>query len=140
MDAGSNPHRGRIADLVNPYMNRTTNQGGGIKATGYEHALLWLDRHPGRWALVGEDEMGASPEMMLRAGLEVSTRGRGALVYARVPHPDGEELSEALHRGATLLEALPALQRDPFNWSPAELAEAAQIARDNLFPVKNHRK
>jgi len=131
-----NPHVGKVVDLVNPYMTAGGNQQGGFMATGSEYALWWLTRHPGRWGLVGENGMGASPDIATRLGLLARTKGGDkGKVYAQVPHPDAEPLNEALHRSATLLEALPALTRDPFNWTPAELADAVQCARDNLFPV-----
>lgn len=131
-----NPHRGKVVDLVNPYMTAGGNQQGGYSATGNEYALWWLTTHPGRWALIGEGGLGCSPDIAIRQGLLARTRGGDkGRVYAQLPHPDGEPLNEALHRSATLLEALPALERDPFNWTPAELADAVQCARENLFPV-----
>jgi hypothetical protein len=131
-----NPHRGKVVDLVNPYMNVVGNQQGGKKAVGLEYALWWLTTHPGRWALIGENGLGSSPDIAMRYGLVARTKGGDkGKVYAQMPHPEGEPLNEALHRSATLLEALPALTRDPFNWTPAELADAVQCARENLFPV-----
>jgi hypothetical protein len=128
-----NPHRGKVVDLVNPYMNADTNQTGGLCASGVEYMQWWLHRNPGRWALVGENGMGATSHIIERIGLKWGVRGRR--VYAQLPHPEAEPLAEALHRSATLIEALPPLERDPFKWTPAELAEACQVARDNLFPV-----
>lgn len=131
-----NPHVGKVVDLVNPYMTAASNQHGGFTVTGFEYALWWLTTHPGRWALIAENGLGCSPDIAMRKGLLARTRGGDkGKVYAQFPHPDGEPLKEALHRSATLLEALPALERDPFNWTPAELADAVQCARENLFPV-----
>ena len=136
--AETNPHRGKVVDLVNPYMTVSSNQQGGFGATGNEYALWWLNRHPGRWALIGEGGLGCSPDIAMRQGLLARTRGGDkGKVYAQVPHPDGEPLSEALHRTATLLEALPKLEKDPFNWTPEELADAVECARANLFPVSD---
>lgn len=135
-----NPHRGKVVDLVNPYMNADTNQTGGTAAQGAEYAVWWIERNPGRWALVGENGMGATFHIIERMGYRPSVRtkqaGRpGLWIYAQVPHPEGESLSEALHRSASLFEALPPLERDPFGWTPAELADAVRYSRDNLFPI-----
>jgi hypothetical protein len=135
-----NPYVGPVVDLVNPYMTADANQtGGSSKAGGYEYAEWWLKRHPGRWALIGEGEVGFSKHIVQRLGLEYGVRNkRGTVgkVYARMPHPRGEELIEALRRTEPpeVLD-LPELVRSPFNWTPEELAEAALIARANLFPV-----
>lgn len=129
-------HRGKVVDLVNPYMTAASNQHGGLMITGFEYALWWCHRHPGRWALIGENGLGTSPDIAQRQGLLARTRGGDkGKVYAQLPHPAGEPLSEALHRSATLLDALPAVTRDPFKWTEAELADALECARANLFPV-----
>lgn len=133
-----NPYRGKVVDLVNPYMTPHTNQrGGAYFASGTDYAEWWLKRHPGRWALVGEPGMGITTHIVERMGLQCGTRDPG-LVYARVPHPKGEPLTQALHRSNfPLMVSLPPIERDPFNWTPAELADAVQCARDNLFPVSD---
>jgi hypothetical protein len=135
-----NPYVGPVVDLVNPYMTPEKSQTGGTgTAAGSEYAEWWLNRHPGRWALIGEGEIGFSKHIVQRLGLEYGVRNkRGTInkVYARKPHPRGEELIEALRRTEPpeVLD-LPELVRSPFNWTPEELAEAAAIARANLFPV-----
>lgn len=136
----NNPYRGKVVDLVNPYLTREGNRGGGSTAAGTEYTLWWLHRNPGRWALVGENSLGISRETAQNLGLRALYRGVGDRVYAQVPHPEAEPLAEALHRSASLPDALPRLTRDPFNWTKAELAEAAQIARDNLFPVTDRKE
>jgi hypothetical protein len=139
-DVSDGPYRGKVVDLVNPYVTIDTTQKGANKAPGAEYALWWLQRHPGRWALISERGMGVSGDIARGLGLTVRRQGGvGGNVYAQVPHPEAEELKEAQHRSATLLEALPPLERDPFGWTPAELADAAQIARDNLFPVADRK-
>lgn len=131
---------GPVVDLVNPYMTAEKSQTGGAgTAAGSEYAEWWLRRHPGRWALIGEGEVGFSKHIVQRLGLEYGIRNkRGEILrtYARVPHPRGEDLMTALRRHETneVLD-LPELVRSPFNWTPRELAEAAAVARANLFPV-----
>lgn len=127
------PYRGRVVDLVNPYSNRDTNRGGGLRSKGPDRALQWLDEHPGRWAMVGEGEMGTTIGTLGQRGYAHSVRGDRT--YASRPHPEGESLRDALNRTAVVFDALPRLERDPFNWTPAELADAVQTARDNLFPA-----
>lgn len=133
-----NPYRGKVVDLVNPYMTRETNRRRLSSAyDDMEYAVWWLQRHPGRWALVGDGGMGASKDMAVNMGLHVLVRGERT--YAQVPHPEAEALNEALHRSARLIDVLPRVTRDPFNWTKAELAEAVEIARANLFPVADRK-
>jgi hypothetical protein len=134
-----NPYVGPVVDLVNPYMTAETTQSGGQAARGADYAEWWLTRHPGRWALVAEGPLGASRAIITRLGLEYGVRnkrGTANKVYARKPHPRGEELMEALRRTEPpeVLD-LPELVRSPFNWTPEELADAAATARANLFPA-----
>ncbi len=126
------PYRGRVVDLVNPYANRDTNRGGGLRSKGHEKAFQWMDANPGRWALVGEGDMGTTISTVNQLGYNSSVRGDRT--YACRPHPEGESLREALHRTVVYVDALPRLERDPFNWTPAELADAVKTARENLFP------
>jgi hypothetical protein len=131
------PYVGPVVDLVNPYITIGRSNGPILEA---DHAVLmhWADRNPGRWALVGQGEMGLSPDAVLSLGLERSTRNKGRdtqLVYARRAHPYGEDLSDALRRTAKPDYELPELTRSSFNWTPEELAEATEVALANLFPV-----
>jgi hypothetical protein len=130
-----NPHRGKVVDLVDPYVTiDTSNQGG--KLTPPPVLLChWLDTHPGRWAMTAENGVGTSDSVMQRLGYETGRRDHGARHYARAPHPEGEPLFEALRHQKTLLDVIPRVERDPFNWTPAELADAVQCAMANLFPV-----
>lgn len=138
------PYKGVVVDLVDPYFTPESKNIGGFKATseGGRYAIWWMRQHPGRWAKVAEGPVGLTKSLLsvcpdiesTESTYETKTRVR--LTYARVPHPEGESLIEALQRKQKVL-VLPAVQRDPFNWTPAELAEAVQIARDNLFPVSS---
>jgi len=130
-----NPFVGKVVDLVDPYLTvDIANQGGRL--TPPPRLLChWLDTHPGRWALTAENGMGTSVGIMARLGYETSARDGARRHYARVPHPEGEPLREALHRSGNLMDVLPAVEPDPFGWTPAELADAVQCAMANLFPV-----
>ena len=135
-----NPHRGRVVDLVDPYetIGASTQRGGHL--TPPPRLLCnWLDTHPGRWAMTAENNMGTGDSIMARLGYETARRDHGTKHYARLPHPEGEPLHEALHRSKTLFDLLPQVERDPFNWTPAELADALQCALDNLFPVSDRK-
>lgn len=143
-----NPHVGVVVDLVDPYFTPVAKHAGGNKSTtpASEWAIQWLRAHPGRWALVALNNTGLTRQLLRQHPDIHATENRSPAMnadgnsrtYAQVPHPQGESLREALARrsipGATALK-LPELERDPFNWTKAELAEACQIARDNLFPV-----
>lgn len=136
----ANPYVGRVVDLVNPYMTPDKNQTGGYAAGGTEYTKWWLNRHPGRWALVGEAELGMSKHVAERLGFEYgirNKRGEVCRTYARKPHPRGEDLMTALRRHEIdeVSLDLPELVRSPFKWTVEELAEAAAVARANLFPV-----
>lgn len=135
----ASPYVGRVVDLVNPYMTPSPGVDGGHKArmAGGRDIGAWLEAHPGRWALVFENGMGTSADTIKKLGYAFSERDKHQptlRVYAQKPHPEAETLREALARTEQVLY-LPTLGKDPFGWTPAELAEACQIARDNLFPV-----
>lgn len=143
------PYKGVVVDLVDPYFTPEIKQKtGGNKFTSAaeNYAVWWMRRHPGRWALVAEGTTGLTrqllkvfPEIEVRENRSLKATHDGVTrVYARYPHPGGETLAEALERRPiTVGLYLPAVTRDEFNWSPAELAEACQVARDNLFPVSS---
>lgn len=136
MPPGS-PHVGRVVDLVDPYMTMQTNMTGG-KCVGASSIELWLNTHPGRWALVAEERVGVSPEIMHRLGFATSAKRKalpGYRLYAQLPHPEAEDLATALARTAPGKMELPAITKSDFNWSPAELADAVYVMRENLFPV-----
>lgn len=141
-----NPHVGPVADLVDPYFTIEVKKVGGFSPTspGGAYAIWWMRRHPGRWALVGEGLTGLSRQLLKSCpDIEVSEQNRDRLncadvvrTYARLPHPQGESLRLALSRRPFSPGLyLPEVTKDDFNWTMAELAEACQIARDNLFPV-----
>lgn len=138
------PYKGVVVDLVDPYFTPESKNVGGFKATsdGGRNAIWWMRQHPGRWAKVAEGAVGLTRSLLsIYPDIESNesnyeTKDHRRHTYARVPHPQGETLLEALQRGKKVL-VLPAVQRDPFNWTPAELADAVQIARDNLFPVSS---
>ena len=141
LELATSPHRGKVADLVNPYLTPAAGLAGGnrARAVGSGSIAAWLEAHPGRWAMVSEDGMGVSPEAMRRLGYNVAKRGPEAdlRVYVQKPHPDAETLRAALARsydGSEAVLYLPKLERDPFDWTPAELAAAADHARSRLFP------
>jgi hypothetical protein len=131
-----NPYIGPIVDLVDPYLTVDTKKAGGFKHKGGEYQDWWLRTHPGRWALVGSHGMGLIREWCLDRGYKYATRNPHQRVYAQNPHPEGEPFHTAYKRMTQGNEMyIPELTRDEFNWTPAELAEACQLARDNLFPV-----
>lgn len=125
---------------------------GGFRpeSEGGKYAIWWMRQHPGRWALVGEGLVGKGTTGLTRQLLlicpdiqvkELRTGKHNAdgivRVYARVDHPEGESLAEALARRPFAGLYLPEVTRDEFNWSTEELADACQCARDNLFPVSS---
>jgi hypothetical protein len=141
------PYNGVVVDLVDPYFTQAAkNSAGGFKATspGANLAIWWMRQHPGRWALVGTDGVGLTRQLLQYYPDIQAVEYRGSRTidgitrtYARLPHPEGDPLSKALERQPITKAKveLPALGRDEFNWSKAELAEACQIARANLFPT-----
>ena len=145
MSESDNPHVGVVVDLVDPYFTRETKNVGGFKASSAagSYAIWWVRNHPGRWAMVAENGAGLTRQLLKAwcPDIQVAeTRPPGGFVrfFARIPHPEGEPLSQALERrpiGRRLY--LPEVTRDEFDWSAEELAEACQIARDNLFPVSS---
>jgi hypothetical protein len=135
----ASPYVGRVADLVNPYMGASPGVDTGRRArtTGGRDIAAWLESHPGRWALVFENGMGTLAGAIKKMGYTFSERDRDTpymRVYAQNPHPEAESLRDALARTERGIY-LPKLEVDPFGWTPEELAEACQIARDNLFPT-----
>jgi hypothetical protein len=134
-----NPYVGKVVDLLNPYMSQENNlAGGGRKASGGEYAIWWLQRHPGRWALVGEDKCGIPLALLHAAGLRTSQMNKSTpqfKLFAQFPHPQGEDLKAALARDTTPRLELPAVTKSDFNWTAAELADAVYVMRENLFPV-----
>lgn len=140
------PYKGVVVDLVDPYLTHEAKNVGGFRPTSAagNYAIWWMRRHPGRWALVGEALPGmrgvtgltrqlllVCPDIQVKSG----SMSGNVRVYARVDHPEGESLTEAMARRPLPTHLyLPEVTRDEFNWSPAELAEACQVARDNLFP------
>lgn len=115
---------GPVVDLVNPY------HGKGV--IGTEYAVWWLKRHPGRWAMMTEDGVGPHRDVIKQLGLEYGMRGRHTF-YARVPHPEGESLTEALARSRPRGLYFPELERDPFDWTDTELAAAVGEMRSKLY-------
>lgn len=144
----SNPHVGVVVDLVDPYYTPTAKQVGSHKSStaASRRVVTWLRNHPGRWAITAEGATGLTRQVLRDYPDIYATENRSANLnadgiprtYAQVPHPLGEPLKDALARrplpGGPVLY-LPALEPDPFGWTKDELAEACQIARDNLFPV-----
>ena len=142
-----NPYIGVVVDLVDPYFTPGAKNLGGFRATSAagNYAIWWVRTHPGRWAMVAEGNAGLTRQLLrFCPDIQVTEQrprdGSITRVYARVDHPEGEPLSHALQRRPIKSSApldLPEVTRDEFNWSPEELAEACQIARDNLFPVSS---
>ena len=135
----SSPYIGPIVDLVDPYLTADTKKNGGFKHKGGEYQDWWLRTHPGRWALIGQDGMGLTREWAHEHGYKHATRNSyqpNQRIYAQNPHPEGESFLTAYKRMNQGVELyIPELTTSEFGWTPAELAEACQIARDNLFPV-----
>ena len=142
-----NPHVGVVVDLVDPYLTAEAKNSGGFRSTspGGNLAIWWMRRHPGRWALVGEGRVGLSQQLLIDCkDIQVSeTRSLARnpdgipRIYARVPHPRGETLHFALRRRTVNTPELylPELVMDDFGWTKAELADACEVARANLFPT-----
>lgn len=128
---------GPVADLLDPYLDPYRKQTGGtMRAVGTDYVRWWLERHPGRWALVGQDELGLTRYVVANMGYVPGIRqkpGNPVRTYAQNPHPLGESLAEALRRTPTPPDDLPELTRSSFNWTPEELADACRVARQNLF-------
>jgi hypothetical protein len=144
MSEPDNPYVGVVVDLVDPYFTPETKSVGGFRATSTasSYAIWWVRNHPGRWAMVAEGSAGLTRQLLKACpDIQVAeTRPSGSIlrVYARVNHPEGEPLTQALERRPIDRRLyLPEVTRDDFNWSTEELAEACQIARDNLFPVSS---
>ena len=135
---GAGPFCGPVADLVDPYVTNDT------ASEAFDGLSRWLDAHPGRWAMFYEGGQGIDSRNVMNAGYEVAQRTettanltRVRRYYARVPHPEGEALEEAIARSASRpLEDLPVLARDSFNWTQEELEAATRAARESLFPVR----
>jgi hypothetical protein len=127
-----------VADLVDPYVTKDTARAAAMRLAG------WLRDHPGRWAMFAEGEMGIDPKLVQELGFEVSQKtgklSRIRRAYARLPHPEGESLDDAIARSKRTLtldaEVLPDLAKDSFNWTEEELQAAVQAAREKLFPVR----
>jgi hypothetical protein len=139
--SGENPHVGRVVDLVNPYMTTENNiAGGGREAEGGEYAIWWLTTHPGRWALVAEGKVGIPIALLQKAGLRTSMTQKhnkaNYKLYAQFPHPEGEDIREALARTAVPRLELPEIAKSDFKWTQAELADAVYAMRENLFPAE----
>lgn len=144
MSEPENPYIGVVADLVDPYFTRETKNVGGFKPTsaGSSYAIWWVRQHPGRWAMVAEGGAGLTRQLLRNCpDIQVAeTQPAGSIlrIFARVYHPEGEPLTQALARRPFDRRLyLPDVETDEFGWSAAELAEACQIARDNLFPVSS---
>lgn len=131
----ANPHVGVVADLLNPYMSYEAKQkAGGYSIGGCELAFWWLRTHPGRWALVGVGPTGVARQRGEDAGFRIGTRCYDGVTYyyAQVPHPEAETLTQALKRTPPRDVDPPMLTTSDFNWTPEELAEACQVAREDL--------
>jgi hypothetical protein len=145
------PYKGVVADLVDPYFTPELKNAGGFRSSSPagNYAIWWMRTHPGRWAMVGEGIQGKGttgltrellricPDIQVREQKAVRSRTNGAVrIFGCVPHPEGESLEEALARRPFSPGLfLPTVTKDEFRWTPEELAEACQLARDNLFPV-----
>lgn len=138
MDSYTNAHCGPVMDLVDPYSTKDT-----ATAT-VEGVAAWMRSHPGRWAMFAEGDMGVDRKNIQAAGdfevcLRTSKTTGISRSYARLPHPEGETLNDALARTAKRPEFppdLPDLQQDSFNWTKEELEAACAAARESLFPVQ----
>lgn len=131
------PYIGPVRDLIDPYRSTHFNQEvDDFDSLG--RAKAWLHAHPGRWGALrtGVVSGGKYPGLEVRQRLVDGT----TYVFARVRHPEGESLDEALARTGPFVmgvppKDLPKLERDKFGWTPEELADAVWLARENLFPV-----
>jgi hypothetical protein len=147
VDAQPNPHVGPVADLFDPYLTFDAKQNGGkTRGAGSAYMCWWLDRHPGRWALVGIGNVGIQRDTVTEKGYRLGMRtgpGGHRHTYAQKPHPEGISLLETIHRFHPTPPKrhieLPALGKSDFNWTPEELAEAVRIMRENLYPVRQPR-
>lgn len=132
-----NPYVGKIVDLVNPYVTPVIGQ----PPEGHEWIAQWLENHPGRWALVGEHGTGLARTTVDRLGWQSGqwkSHSGDMKIYARIPHPEGEDLLSAMRRNQTkMVVTLPEVTTSDFQWTPEELAEATRVARENLFPVSD---
>lgn len=149
MSEPDSPYIGVVVDLVDPYFTPEVKNVGGFKAASAagNYAIWWMRKHPGRWAMVAEGNIGLTRQLLRVCPdikvTEMRPIGSNLRVFARVDHPESEPLSQALERRPigprpTVAQLyLPEVTRDEFDWSTAELAEACQIARDNLFPVSS---
>jgi hypothetical protein len=121
----------------------SSNKGDDGIGAAMSRAMGWLEANPGRWFIVGEvtnarggrthSTFGMDLSSARRAGLETSVVNNR--IYARVPHPDGLPLDNLVtRRNPVRTDPLPRLQADPFEWSISELSNAAETAREWLFP------
>ena len=142
MDSGAdctNPHVGPVVDLVDPYVTKDEASAAA------EKLMAWMDEHPGRWALFYEGGFGISRENIPLDRYEVTRRGSKLVerAYARLRHPEGEPLNDALARRpagkAVFPNDLPGLAKDDFQWTKEELEKACEAAREKLFPVRASR-
>lgn len=142
MDSGGSPYRGPIADLVNPYAGPHNDE---CKSSIVE-IKAWMNNHPGRWCMFSEGELGVSrsnfedPRYEVR--LKKDPKTRLVCGYARLKHRQGESLEAALAHAGNLGRYpadLPDLDRDSFNWTPEELAEAVRASKEMLFPKRIRR-
>ena len=135
---GPSPYVGPVVDLVDPYATKDE------AAAAAERIMSWMDANPGRWVMFAEGPYGIDRKNIARR-YEVVHRGtmRGVKrAYARLPHPEGESINDALARrqGVVVeLEDLPELAKDQFEWTAEELQKACEAARESLFPVRASR-
>ena len=145
----SKPYVGVVVDLVDPYLTPEVKNIGGFKSlteNDGNYPVWWMRQNPGRWALVGDGGVGLTRTMLkIFPEIEVKEQGKyesktkawaRTKTFARIPHPECESFAEALARREIEPKLyLPEVTRDEFDWTPAELAEACRVARDNLFPT-----
>lgn len=134
MDSAPNPYRGPVADLVDPYAERANEE----TREAIRRIKDWMRQHPGRWCCIAEGEMGVN-KANFEDEFEVKQKGwkKGVLirVFARMPHRQGESLESALAKTPSYgYSELPELERDPFDWTPEELADAVRYAREEMTP------
>lgn len=139
----SGPYVGPVADLVNPYFDCDNKIKGGTAVNpGCEYVVWWLENHPGRWALVGENGVGLGRGAMTTLGYEYYRRkpyGQIERIYARKPHPQGETLDQSLERRPPKWIELPVPKPD-FDWTKEELEVAVRRGMELLFPLTRHRR